>query len=56
VDAARNVTILDFGIGEWLAWVVAARSRLKGLLPNYFAPERVLGQPFDARSDLSPWR
>jgi len=52
VDAARNATILDFGIGKWLASVLAAGSRLEGLLPNYFAPEQVLGQPFDARSDL----
>jgi len=52
VDAARNATILDFGIGKWLASVLAAGSRLEGLLPNYFAPEQVLGQPFDTRSDL----
>jgi eukaryotic-like serine/threonine-protein kinase len=52
VDAARNATILDFGIGKWLASVLAAGTRLEGLLPNYFAPEQVLGQPFDPRSDL----
>jgi eukaryotic-like serine/threonine-protein kinase len=52
VDAARNATILDLGIGKWQASVLAAGSRLEGLLPNYFAPEQVLGQPFDARSDL----
>ncbi|HUA20372.1 MAG TPA: serine/threonine-protein kinase [Bryobacteraceae bacterium] len=52
VDAARNATILDFGIGKWLASVLSAGTRLEGLLPNYFAPEQVLGQPFDARSDL----
>ena len=38
----KDAKILDFG----LAGVVA------GQFPNYLAPEQVLGQPFDARSDV----
>jgi eukaryotic-like serine/threonine-protein kinase len=38
----KDAKILDFG----LAGVVA------GSFPNYLAPEQVLGQPFDARSDV----
>jgi eukaryotic-like serine/threonine-protein kinase len=52
VDGARDVTILDFGIAKWLAALLAAGSRPEGLVVNYLAPEQVLGQPFDARSDI----
>jgi serine/threonine-protein kinase len=52
VDAARDVSILDFGIAKWLAALLDAGSRPEGLVVNYLAPEQVLGQPFDARSDI----
>ena len=52
VDAARDVSILDFGIAKWLAAMLEAGSRPQGLLANYLAPEQILGQPFDARSDI----
>jgi serine/threonine-protein kinase len=52
IDAARDVSILDFGIAKWLAALLNAGSRPQGLVVNYLAPEQVLGQPFDARSDI----
>jgi eukaryotic-like serine/threonine-protein kinase len=52
VDGARDITILDFGIARWLAALLEAGSRPEGLVVNYLAPEQVLGQPFDARSDI----
>ena len=52
VDAARDVSILDFGIAKWLGALLDAGSRPEGLVANYLAPEQVLGQPFDARSDI----
>jgi serine/threonine-protein kinase len=52
VDANRDVTILDFGIARWLAALIEAGSRPQDLVVNYLAPEQVLGQPFDARSDI----
>jgi eukaryotic-like serine/threonine-protein kinase len=52
VDGARDITILDFGIAKWLAALLEAGSRLEGLMVNYLAPEQVLGQPFDGRSDI----
>jgi eukaryotic-like serine/threonine-protein kinase len=52
IDAARDVSILDFGIAKWLAALLAAGSRPEGLVANYLAPEQVLGKPFDARSDI----
>jgi eukaryotic-like serine/threonine-protein kinase len=52
VDAARDASILDFGIAKWLAALLDVGSRPEGLVANYLAPEQVLGQPFDARSDL----
>ncbi len=47
-----EATILDFGIGKCLASIVEAGGRPAALLPNYFAPEQVLGKPFKARSDV----
>jgi eukaryotic-like serine/threonine-protein kinase len=52
VDAARDVSILDFGIAKWLAALLEAGCRPEGLVANYLAPEQVLGQAFDARSDI----
>ncbi len=52
IDASRDVSILDFGIAKWLAALLKAGSRPEGLVVNYLAPEQVLGQPLDARSDI----
>lgn len=52
VADGRDAAVLDFGIGTWQASMLAADVRVEGLLPNYLAPEQVLGQPFDERSDL----
>ena len=48
----RDAAVLDFGIGPWQALMLASNARPEGLLPNYLAPEQVLGQRFDGRSDL----
>jgi serine/threonine-protein kinase len=48
----KDAAILDFGVGRWQSMLVAAGVRLNGLLPNYLAPEQILGQGFDARSDI----
>ena len=48
----KEATILDFGIGKCLASIVEAGGRPAALLPDYFAPEQVLGKPFKARSDV----
>ncbi len=52
VDPSRDVSILDFGNAKWLAALLDAGSRPEGLMANYLAPEQVLGQPFDPRSDI----
>ena len=52
IDTARDASILDFGIAKWLGALIEAGSRPEGMLANYFAPEQVLGQAFDARSDI----
>ena len=52
VNGERDITLLDFGIAKWVAALLAAGSRPEGLLANYLAPEQVLGQPFDTRSDI----
>jgi serine/threonine-protein kinase len=52
VDAARDITLLDFGIAKWLGAMLEAGSRPENLAVNYLAPEQILGKPFDARSDI----
>ena len=52
VDAARDVSILDFGVAKWLTALIDGGCRPEGLTANYLAPEQVLGKPFDARSDI----
>jgi serine/threonine-protein kinase len=52
VDVAHDVSILDFGIAKWLAALLEAGNRPEGLVANYLAPEQILGQTFDARSDI----
>jgi serine/threonine protein kinase len=52
VVAGKNARLLDFGTGKWLEKILAAGAKLPGLLPNYLAPEQVLGQPFDPKSDV----
>jgi eukaryotic-like serine/threonine-protein kinase len=52
VDAERDVSLLDFGVAKWLAALLAAGGRPEGLVANYLAPEQILGQPFDTRSDI----
>jgi len=52
VVAGKDARILDLGLAKWLASVLAAEGKHPTLVPNYLAPEQVLGQPFDARSDL----
>jgi serine/threonine protein kinase len=47
-----DATILDFGIGKCLASIAEAGGRPGALLPNYFAPEQILGKPFKAKSDV----
>ncbi len=47
-----DASVLDFGIGTWQTCMLSAGVRVEGLLPNYLAPEQILGEAFDARSDL----
>ena len=50
--AGADAHVLDFGTGRWLCMILTAGARPENLFPNYFAPEQILGQPFDARSDV----
>jgi len=52
ITAGGDAQVLDFGIGRWLWLILAAGARPEKLFANYFAPEQILGQPFDARSDV----
>ncbi len=52
IVAGKNGRILDFGSGKWLEVILAAGVKPSALLPNYLAPEQILGEPFDTRSDL----
>ena len=48
----KDAMILDFGIGKCLASIVEAGGRPAALVPDYFAPEQILGKPLNARSDI----
>jgi serine/threonine-protein kinase len=50
--AGADAQVLDFGTGRWLCLILTAGARPENLFPNYFAPEQILGEPFDARSDV----
>ena len=52
IVAGKNAKILDFGSGKWLEVILAAGVKPAALLPNYLAPEQIMGEPFDTRSDL----
>jgi hypothetical protein len=52
IIAGKYAKILDFGSGKWLEVILAAGVKPGALLPNYLAPEQIMGEPFDTRSDL----
>ncbi len=53
VDEDRNVKLMDFGLAKFLAEdsVVTASGRIVGTY-RYMAPEQLMGEPVDGRSDL----
>jgi eukaryotic-like serine/threonine-protein kinase len=52
IVAGKNPKLLDFGGGKWLEVILAAGVKPGALLPNYLAPEQIMGEPFDPRSDI----
>ncbi len=52
IDAGNDLTILDFGAAQWQSLILAAGGRPEGLLASYLAPEQILGQPSDPKTDL----
>ena len=52
VVAGKDAKILDLGLAKCLAPVPLTDDQQPALVSKYLAPEQVLGQPFDARSDL----
>lgn len=52
VSASNDVTILDFGTGKWQTAILASGSRPENFQPHYLAPEQILNQSFDCRSDI----
>ncbi|HYL39284.1 MAG TPA: protein kinase [Bryobacteraceae bacterium] len=52
VTESRDAVVLDFAVANWYRRLAATGARLDGLLPNYLAPEQILGQSFDPRSDI----
>ena len=52
IGAGEDVRVLDFGSGRWIATALISGARLPRLSVHYFAPEQVLGDFFDARSDV----
>jgi serine/threonine protein kinase len=53
VDEDRTIRLMDFGLAKYLAddSAITADGRLVGTF-RYMAPEQVLGEPLDARTDL----
>jgi serine/threonine protein kinase len=53
VDEGRQVRLMDFGLAKWLAddARVTGDGRMVGTF-RYMAPEQILGEPLDGRSDL----
>lgn len=52
VDDVRDISILDFGAAKWLQALLQAGVRPEQMAVKYLAPEQILDQPFDARSDI----
>ncbi|HEV2688225.1 MAG TPA: protein kinase, partial [Bryobacteraceae bacterium] len=50
--AGEDLRILDFGTGRWVASILGAGGRLPNLDAHHLAPEQILGDFFDARSDV----